>query len=198
MVTLTVIDSGTCNIISTYKREIEVIAGANAAFDVSFNACENKMSIENRSTNGFEYVWDFGDGTTSTDIDPEYDYGAVGAYTISLHVNPGTLCEDTVSKRLDILEDASPSIKLYNVFTPNGDGTNDCFKFDLENRECTDYKLQIFNRWGERLFETSDPRVCWDGILPDDRHLAPEGTYFYIVHVGKNSEPISGIVELMK
>jgi gliding motility-associated-like protein len=198
MVTLTVIDSGTCNIISTYKREIEVIVGANAAFDVSFNACENKMSIENRSTNGFEYVWDFGDGTTSTDIDPEYDYGAVGAYTISLHVNPGTLCEDTVSKRLDILEDASPSIKLYNVFTPNGDGTNDCFKFDLENRECTDYKLQIFNRWGERLFETSDPRVCWDGILPDDRHLAPEGTYYYIVNVGKNSEPISGIVALMK
>ena len=198
MVTLTVIDSATCNILSTYKRQIEVIANANAAFDVSFNACENKMSLENTSTNGFEYVWDFGDGTTSTKRDPEYAYNAVGAYTISLRVNPGTLCEDTVSKRLDILEDATPSIKLYNVFTPNGDGTNDCFKFDLENRECTDYKLQIFNRWGERLFETSDPRVCWDGILPDDRHLAPEGTYFYIVHVGKNSEPISGIVELMK
>jgi gliding motility-associated-like protein len=198
MVTLTVIDSATCNILSTYKREIEVIAGAIAAFDVSFNACENKMSLENTSTNGFEYVWDFGDGTTSTEVNPEYDYGAVGAYTISLRVNPGTLCEDTVSKRLDILEDATPSIKLYNIFTPNGDGTNDCFKFDLENRECTDYKLQIFNRWGERLFETSDPRICWDGILPDDRHLAPEGTYFYIVHVGKNSEPISGIVELMK
>jgi gliding motility-associated-like protein len=198
MVTLTVIDSATCNILSTYKRQIEVIANANAAFDVSFNACENKMSLENTSTNGFEYVWDFGDGTTSTKRDPEYAYNAVGAYTISLRVNPGTLCEDTVSKRLDILEDATPSIKLYNVFTPNGDGTNDCFKFDLENRECTDYKLQIFNRWGERLFETSDPRVCWDGILPDDRHLAPEGTYFYIVNVGKNSEPISGIVELMK
>jgi gliding motility-associated-like protein len=198
MVILTVIDSATCNILSTYKREIVVIASANAAFDVSFNACENKMSIENTSTNGFEYVWDFGDGTTSTKRDPEYAYNAVGAYTISLHVNPGTLCEDTVSKRLDILEDATPSIKLYNVFTPNGDGTNDCFKFDLEHRECTDYKLQIFNRWGERLFETSDPRVCWDGILPDDRHLAPEGTYFYIVYVGKNSEPISGIVELMK
>lgn len=197
-VILTVIDSATCNILSTYKRDIEVIANAIAAFDVSFNACENKMSLENTSTNGFEYVWDFGDGTTSTEIDPEYDYGAVGAYTISLRVNPGTLCEDTSSKRIDILEDATPSIKLYNVFTPNGDGINDCFKFDLENRECTEYKLQIFNRWGERLFETSDPGICWDGILPDDRHLAPEGTYFYIVNVGKNSEPISGIVELMK
>ena len=197
-VTLTVIDSATCNVLSTYQREIEVIAQATAAFDVSFNACENKVSIANTSTNGFQFLWDFDDGITSTARNPEYDFETVGTYDIVLYVNPGTLCEDSITKQVEVLEDATPSIKLYNVFTPNGDGVNDCFKFDVKNRECTDYKLQIFNRWGERLFETLDSRICWDGILPDDKHLAPEGTYFYIVYLGKNSEPISGIVELMK
>ena len=197
-VTLTVIDSATCNVLSTYQREIEVIAQAQAQFEASFNACENKVSIENQSTNGITFLWDFGDGGTSTEENPEYDYKVVGDYRLSLVVNPGTLCEDTVSKVIDILDEARPTIKLYNVFTPDGDGINDCFKFDVNNPQCTDYKLQIFNRWGERMFETLDPRICWDGTLPNELERATEGTYFYVVTLGKNSEPISGIVELIR
>jgi gliding motility-associated-like protein len=69
---------------------------------------------------------------------------------------------------------------------------------DGELIECEEYKLQIFNRWGEKVFETDDPEDCWNGGVHNNSNLLPSGTYFYLVWHGENNDPISGIVELIK
>lgn len=71
------------------------------------------------------------------------------------------------------------SIYIPNIFTPNGDGVNDFFQVDA--RGVSYYHLQIFNRWGEMLFESKDPKKVWNGGKQD--YYAPDGVYFWTLDV---------------
>ncbi len=74
-----------------------------------------------------------------------------------------------------------PLYELPNVFTPNGDNQNDLF-VPIQNRFVESIDMKIFNRWGEKVFETSDPEINWDGTNQRGIDLA-EGVYFYTVLV---------------
>ncbi|MDA8886025.1 PKD domain-containing protein [Bacteroidia bacterium] len=197
-ITLTVIDSNTCNISSVYTREIQVLAQSVADFTAEYNGCENELIITNKSINGFSFRWDFGDGNSSTDPQPSFDYKIPGDYDITLFVNEGTLCESQHTESVAVSDKITPQITLYNVFTPNDDDLNDCFKLDGKNLECKDFKMKIYNRWGEKVFEANDPYACWNGRRNSTGNLLPSGTYFYLLWFGnKNSAPISGQVEVV-
>ena len=197
VVTLTVIDSTTCNVSSIYQRQILVLSQSDAQFDVSFNGCDNKLEIENKSTNGVDYNWDFGDGNTSENKDPKHDYEDPGTYDITLLVNEGSLCESEITKSVEISEKITTEITLYNVFTPNNDPFNDCFIFDGAFLECKDYRLKIYNRWGELNFESTSPTECWNGRIQGTSTAVAEGTYFYVLQLSKNGQPISGIIDVI-
>lgn len=199
IVTLTVIDSSTCNILSTYQRTIAVIAQSNSLFTASFSGCDNKLTIDNQSENGYEYLWDFGNGETTDAPNPSYKYDTAGTYTITLTVNPGSECESTSAQTVTISPRQRPKVNLYNVFTPNNDGFNDCFFFDGDFLECTEFNLKIYNRWGERVFTSTEPTFCWNGGYDNTLNPVPEGTYFYVLRLGsEDAEPISGTVEVIR
>jgi gliding motility-associated-like protein len=65
-----------------------------------------------------------------------------------------------------------------NVFSPNADNYNDYWYADCEN--CFSYRVEIFNRWGERVFESNLSNAKWDGTFKGKN--CPEGIYFYIVN----------------
>jgi gliding motility-associated-like protein len=198
-VSLTVTDTGTCNMVSTYERIIEVLDQSIAAFEADFEGCSNTLTLTNQSEGAFSYRWDFGDGNSSSEANPKYQYEEAGNYTISLFVNENTLCSDQTYRGVNIESKAIPTIKLYNVFTPNGDGVNDCFSMDGDFLECKDYLLKIYNRWGELVFSTPNPKECWRGNHMKQKNILPSGTYFYLLYLGKNvQELISGMVELIK
>ena len=198
-VTLTVIDSNACNISSIYETTIRVYEQSEAFFTTELKGCNSELSIDNQSVNGESFVWDFGDGTTSEEENPEHDYTASGNYTIKLTVNPGTICESEYEEEIAISEQKDPKLKLYNVFTPNKeDDLNDCFKFDVKLPECQEMKWKIFNRWGEQIFSTEDPNSCWNGKVDNVGKLVPAGTYFYLLWFGDSEVgPISGQVEVI-
>ena len=75
------------------------------------------------------------------------------------------------------LYDCPPNIRFPNVFTPNGDGFNDYF-FPV-HQNIINYKLVVYNRWGNIVFSTVDVYQKWDGTT--NGHPCPEGTYFYTV-----------------
>jgi gliding motility-associated-like protein/uncharacterized repeat protein (TIGR01451 family) len=86
---------------------------------------------------------------------------------------------------------------LFNEFSPNGDGTNDLLK--INNLE--DYPnnfLQIFNRYGNKIFEASrmTDGNTWDGTRNGEQ--VPEGTYFYILDLGDGSEVRKGWIQLIR
>ena len=82
---------------------------------------------------------------------------------------------------------------VYNEFSPNGDGVNDYFKIDCIT-QYPNNSLQVYNRWGNIVFETRSYKNDWDGT-PNGRAIVqkedqlPVGTYYYILDLGDGSEP---------
>lgn len=69
--------------------------------------------------------------------------------------------------------------QLPNVFTPNGDGKNDLFKPFMPYRFVSRIEMSIFNRWGEKVFETTNPDILWDGTDFKTGKLLSDGVYLY-------------------
>ena len=69
---------------------------------------------------------------------------------------------------------------LPNVFTPNNDGMNDCFQMvNIDNTTFESFDLQIFNRWGNLVFHTSNPTECWNGEIKGQPATAD--VYVYVL-----------------
>lgn len=83
---------------------------------------------------------------------------------------------DTTEAIIDTVE---ANIIIPNVFSPNGDGENEEFYFP--NEGVTEIEWEIYNRWGQRIFETNQLNESWTGRTFSGSK-APEGTYFYILH----------------
>ncbi len=110
--------------------------------------------------------------------------------TSELQTEEGCKSADTV-----MMMNAFVPIYIPNAFTPNGDGLNDIFRPVVELELVRQFHLSIYNRWGERIFETSDAGKGWDGkdCLP--------GVYVWIIsyenRVGKGCE-LRGMVTLVE
>ena len=73
------------------------------------------------------------------------------------------------------------NIYIPNSFTPNGDGINDIFTLEVTGSE--KFSIRIFNRWGEMVYESFDPKEGWNGRILNYFEPAPEGLYTYQVVV---------------
>lgn len=87
-------------------------------------------------------------------------------------------CNDTVLQEI-LLSDPQQGLVVPNVFTPNGDGVNECFLIEGVAGYESCYELSIFNRWGKKVFTSSDPKQCWDGGTVNP------GVYYYVLDIGK-------------
>jgi len=85
--------------------------------------------------------------------------------------------EDTILLMLDPHDSCLSKIFAPNAFTPNRDGDND--SFTVRTLLIRDYRITIFNRWGQELYTSDTPLEPWSGYYKDER--VPEGTYFYII-----------------
>jgi gliding motility-associated-like protein len=166
----------------TMVREeiIEVYPNAVAAFTVAPSQVMvpgEPMYAINLSQNADTYEWNFGDGGSSTDENPVYVYQDPGFYSIELIANNEWNCPDT-TLLVDIVEGiATGEIEFPNAFTPNTSGSNgglydptsynnDVF-FPIHNG-VEEFQLQIFNRWGELLFESTEVGIGWDGYYKNE------------------------------
>ncbi|MBP6455219.1 MAG: gliding motility-associated C-terminal domain-containing protein [Chitinophagaceae bacterium] len=85
-----------------------------------------------------------------------------------------------------------------NAFTPNGDGKNDIFKFIVTNEYVTLENLSIYNRFGEKVFETNTPDYGWNGTYKGKN--SDVGTYFYLLNykIGKRKFTEKGDITLVR
>ena len=114
-----------------------------------------------------------------------YDRG--GFYPVKLEVEDIFGCTNQVTREIEIRD-------LFNLFiptsfTPNNDGTNDAFFIQGSDIDPDRFELQIFNRWGEVVFETTDMNEVWNGkVGTDGEYFSRNGTYTYRVEVHSISE----------
>lgn len=99
------------------------------------------------------------------------------------------------------VEFVNNDIYIPNIFTPNEDGINDCFKPSfVSNQIIEEYMFTIYNRWGEKVFETKDTSECWNGEFKG-KPLNPAVYAWVIESININCnkiELLSGDVTLIK
>tara|TARA_Y100000589_G_scaffold332344_1_gene392032 strand:- start:1579 stop:4659 length:3081 start_codon:yes stop_codon:yes gene_type:complete len=142
------------------------------------------------------WLWDFGNNTTSTTQNPNVTYNQDGTYTVTLIVTDSLGCADTYTKEITVLPPTS--ILVPNVFSPNNDGINDVFT--IKSSFIKSVHGQIFNRWGNLLFEWTHPKGYWDGRTSSGE-LVPAGSYFYVIKYTtlKNEEfELKGTITLIR
>ncbi len=169
---------------SSITQNIFVSTSSKALFSVA-EGCGGIILITQQSQAATSYHWNFGDGQSSVSPVPSHSFTSVGLYTILLVTDPGSSCHDSV-QHLIYIDNLGTSPMIPNVFTPNGDGANDLFALSGLNT-CATYSLQIFDRWGVKLFDTYQPGSdFWDGRDKTGEAVV-SGVYFYILSGSGNS-----------
>jgi PKD repeat protein len=130
-----------------------------------FKGCNDiTMVFTNKTLNGEAFIWEFGDGKKSTEANPEHAYEAPGTYKVKLtSLNSG--CSEEIEKHIRIEEVAYP-----NLIITNEDGKNEAF--EIKGIQ-PGWKLEIFNRWGKKVYQSGDYKNNW---IPQEIN---EGVLFY-------------------
>jgi len=172
-----------CGTITTDSSTLTLFPAPNISFTENPKIIPGGQFVGfvNTTTNANAYTWTFGNGATSTAINPVVQYLDSGMYFVTLIAsNQG--CADTLKDTVFVTE----NIFIPNVFTPNGDGQNDVFHVTMTSMKA--YNLEIFNRWGQKVFATDSPNTDWDG-RSEGGIMESDGTYYYEItstdYVGK-------------
>jgi gliding motility-associated-like protein len=160
---------------------------------------DTEITFSNTSSVDVVYWhWDYGDGNTlaPNTASPIHTYPSQpGTYTVTLVVHNATPCWDSITSEIVI----SPEYAFYipNSFTPNGDKTNNGFRgtgIGIAN-----YKLQIFDRWGELIWQSTDLDEYWDGTIKGT--ITKEDAYVwkvFITDVFKKDHRYMGTVTVIR
>lgn len=117
-------------------------------------------------------------------------------YKVIAQNNLGCTATDSIVVDVNIKDSA---VTFPNVFTPNNDGTNDCYSISgIENY--SKIVFEVYNRWGLLIFKTTNPTFCWNGLSNNEEEVL-SGTYYYIFEGTSNCvSPLksSGTITLIK
>jgi gliding motility-associated-like protein len=137
------------------------------------------VQFSNFSTGATNYVWNFGDGQMSTEVEPSHIFqSTMNGYTINLIALTDLNCLDSMS--ISIGYQYNELYYIPNSFTPDGDQNNQIFlPIFYSGYDPLNFQMQIYNRWGEVLFETRNVLYGWDGSVGEEGLDAQEGVYTY-------------------
>lgn len=173
--TMTVTENG-CVATQTFTNAIDSYQSPTALF-VASDLGNKDFNFENNSIGGVSYFWEFGDDSTSVEMNPSHSFeGREGNVEVTLTVTSALGCTSTLTITIEIEEEVLYFIP--NSFTPDGNQINNTFQpimsagFDPQS-----FEIRIFNKWGELIFESKDHTIGWDGTY--DNKVVPAGAYFW-------------------
>lgn len=193
---VTIIDSSTGCKSDLIQNSVYVSSGPTADFNFpinNLNLPNIPIAITDNSQNATNWTYQVSNGESFSTQNPIVNFSTPGNYTITQTVSDSFGCLDTITKTIKVENE----VIIPNVFTPNGDGTNDGFTFNCAG--CDDYSLEITNRWGAKVYQGEKGSTFWDGRNPVGEKLS-DGTYFYILKVkhSKNEKTYTGFIQLIQ
>ncbi|SHF22033.1 gliding motility-associated C-terminal domain-containing protein [Mariniphaga anaerophila] len=136
------------------------------------------IQFENQSGGATIYDWDFGDDSYSTATQPLHKFENMGVFNVRLLAVNDFGCEDSTVSTVSVAFD---HVFPPTAFSPNAGNEEDReFRIYSEGMVNDGYKLLIFNRWGETIFESNSQETGWDGKMKNGRN-APAGVYSWVI-----------------
>ena len=166
-------DANGCAVTNTINITVNTV-------DASFTATPDNgtapliVDFNNSSSNGIVYSWDYGNGdvgTTNNLASTQTTFNTEGTYTVTLTATSQAGCVDVATLVITVYPECT--VEVPNVFSPNGDNVNDVMKVTC-SQTLTKLNMQIFDRWGKKVAELTDPNQTWDGDSQS------EGTFYYV------------------
>lgn len=187
---LVVTDANGCSSTNTVSQTILPIPVASATFTPKQGFIPLSVTFTNTSQNATSYIWDFGDGqsTTSTSLSPvSHSYTTEDTFYVQMIATNG-ICSSIWTDSVMIVPYLQ--VQIPNVFTPNGDSINEGYAIWTKN--ATGIEATIINRWGNVIKKINDVAYKWDGKT-DNGDPVSDGIYFikYTVY-GHNNQEITG------
>jgi gliding motility-associated-like protein len=179
MITLVATDPNTCNVTDSTKLTIVVSDIPTAAFTFSpTTPIENTPNIFSNasSPDAIRFLWKFGDGDslkTNSRADVSHQYNSTATFTACLVSYNAAGCADTACQQVTTL--VVPALDVPNAFTPLSGDINSII--GVKGFGIVKLKFIIWNRWGQKVFETSDRNLGWDGRFKGQ--LQPMDVYAY-------------------
>ena len=170
------VSNGFCS--DTITQTVNLNNELKADFETSNTLCPEDAAVFKDNSIGdiIHYNWDLGNGITSILETPNpLNYPKTGAektYTIKLIIENSTHCFDTAVNTIKVLKTCYVAVPT--GFTPNGDGLND-YLYPLNAFKETNLEFNIYNRYGQLVFHTTDWTSKWDGKI--NGKLQGTGTY---------------------
>lgn len=192
-------DTSSCNVNDTAQQTVIVYPQpiANFVLERDTYKFETPVYFMNQSINSDTYVWNFGDGGTSTDFSPVYEYShSVDWHQVCLEAYlTGAPCNDTICDSLFI--HFVPLVGVPNAFSPNGDGVNDVVRVEGKGIIALDFR--IFNRWGQQVYQGTDQNEGWDGFFKSEKQEMEVYTYLAIATmVNRQIIELKGNITLLR
>jgi trimeric autotransporter adhesin len=111
---------------------------------------------------------------------PKHTFSRPGFYSVRLNVTDANGCFASNELRIEVTQEFD--LFIPTAFTPNNDGMNEFF--EIKGGGFREYKVVIFNRWGEQVFYSEDLSLAWDGTFKGSD--APTGVYYYSIFLVLN------------
>ena len=158
--------------------------GTVSEFTLNYDPCGASLNVSGVQVgSGFQvHNWDLGDGTQKSGPGFNHTYAAPGSYKISL-TSIDTICNTTAGyeQMIYLNPGLDENTIMPNVFTPNGDQVNDHLRLTDPSVAIrfSDFRLEIYNRWGTLVYATSDPAFEWDATVENGE--ISDGVYYWLL-----------------
>jgi gliding motility-associated-like protein len=181
-VSLTITSPDGCIGYGEMDAEVEVYPYPVANFTWSPNPpsnLENQIQLINQTQGGNTFFWDFDYLGTSPSPNPILELPPVdfGFFPVCLTATNIYGCTDSICE--NIVLQGVQLIYVPNAFTPDGDGRNDVFLPIVSGIDRSDYVFRIFDRWGQKIFETEKTDEPWLGNINGGGHYVQNDVYVW-------------------
>ena len=181
-VSLAITGSNGCSDTLTQTNYIHAYALPHAEFSntpAQTDIFTPEFQYINESSGAASWLWDMGDLSHTTALNPSHTYAGAGTYTVWLYTASGYGCTDSVSHTV-VVEDAF-TFYAQNAFTPDNNGLDDVFLPKGSGWDPAAFDLAIFDRWGNLCFESKDMSKGWDGRVKGGSEVAQMDVYIWKV-----------------
>jgi len=179
IVKLSAFDSTSCNKVDSSKFTITVSPIPVASFTYNPNPPQENVftNFVNQSAGATKYSWNFGDGDSSAEVNPSHIFPATSTYNVCLNAANDAGCSDDTCVNVQAL--IRPLVDVPSGFTPGRFGSNGRIK--VEGFGIAQMHWSIYNRWGQKVYETNNTKSAWDGTY--NGKLQPLDVYTYTLDV---------------